>query len=271
MHDYQKKVGRKHKISPRSERTRSQQKDRTDGVPDDQVNKVVAMMAATDPDPKELSPSERMEKMINELCTSMKEVRGQMNNIQSDIAQIKKMQTDHYEDLDTKLADCKRENESLKNKLNSATDRIDTLEQCYGRTYSLREKEKKDKKAYNLIIRGVPEGDKERLYETMNDLLAPLQGQITYTQTDGAIRMGAKTINRQGGGQKRGQVRPIKLYCATRLQKGVLYRGLPEIRKIPKFANVTMNNDLDNDSMLVRKEENTAVKIMDKIIANILY
>ena len=32
---------------------------------------------------------------------------------------------------------------------------------------------------------------------------------------------------------------------ATRLQKGALFRGLQDIRKMPMFAHVTTSNDLD--------------------------
>ena len=203
MLEYQKKVGRKHRISPRNERTRSQQKKETDSVLDNEVNKAVTIaMAAEDPDladMRNLMPIERLEKMMNGMCQAMKEVQGQMSSMQKDVSQIKKLQTVHYEDLGRKLADCQRENADLKNQVKAAEDRIDTLEQCYGRTYTLREKDRKDKKALNLIIRGVPECDRERIYETMNDLLAPLQGEITYTQTNGASRMGAKPTNQQIG------------------------------------------------------------------------
>ena len=151
MLEYQKKVGRKHKITPRNKRTRSQLRERKKSVPDDEVNKAVVMMAGTGLDLVELTPIERLEKMINGMCNSIKEVQGQMNTIQNDVAQIKKMQLDHYENLDKRLADCQQENEDLKTQLNVATDRIDTLELCYGKTYSLREKAKKERKAYNYL------------------------------------------------------------------------------------------------------------------------
>ena len=255
MLDYQKKVGKKHRISPRSGRTRSQQKDKDGSVPNYEVDKASTTMAANEPNIGDLQPMDRLEKLMNDMCKSMKEVQGQITCIQSDVVQIKKLQTEHYEDLDRKLIACQQENEDLKSQLSTAVDRIDTLEQCYGSTYAQREKEKNEKKALNLIIRGVPENDREKMHETMNDLLAQLNtNEVIYTQTNGAIRMGAKPKNQAGGKQKGPQPRPIKLYCATRLQKGVLYRGLKDIRKIPKYAKVTMNNDWDNDSMIVRKE-----------------
>ena len=257
MLDYQRKVGRKHKISPRNERTRSQQRDKGGSVPNYEVNKALATMATKDPDLANLQPMDRLEKLMNDMCNSMKVVQGQITCIQNDVVQIKNLQTEHYEKLDRKLVACQQENEDLKNQLTIATDRIDTLEQCYGNTYTQQEKEKNEKKAFNLIIRGVPENDREKMYETMNDLLAPLNNEVIYTQTNGAIRMGARPSNQTGGKQRSTQPRPIKLHCATRLQKGVLYRGLQDIRKIPKYAKVSMSNEWDNDSMLVRKEVQT--------------
>ena len=99
----------------------------------------------------------------------------------------------------------------------------------------------------------------------MGDLLNPLDGDLTYVQTNGAVRLGKKPTTTQGNDAKRSQHRPIKLHCATRLQKGVLFRGLQNIRKIPKFANVTMSNDLDNDRMLIRKEVYTLYTAAKKI------
>ena len=46
-----------------------------------------------------------------------------------------------------------------------------------------------------------------------------------------------------------------------------MYRAAQEIRKIPKFANVTLGNNLDNDKMLVRKEVFT-IFIAAKKLAN---
>ena len=256
MQDYQKRTGRKHGISPRSGRTRSQRKDPAGSVPNDSVNKVVSMMAENNPheDLSNLSPMDRLEKMMNNMCQQMNEVQGQLKSVQLDTSEIKTKQKEHYDDLSNKLATCQKENADLKEKLNQAIDRIDTLEHCYFKTYSVREKEKKSKKANNIIIRGVPESVNEKMFETMGELLVPLAEDLRYSQTDGATRLGKKPNNPRGGDAGRTQHRPIKLYCATRLQKGILFRGLQNIRNIPKFANVSMSNDLDNDKMMIRKE-----------------
>ena len=252
MQEYQKKVGRKHKITPRSKRTRSQCKLTVGSVPSNEVNNM-AENDSTD-DLSALPPMERLEKMMGNMCRKLTEVQGQMYNMQADIAEIKLKQTEHYDDLTGKLAECQKENAQLKTHLSAAVDRIDTLEQCYKKSYSLREEDKKIQRANNIIIRGVPEVRNEKLFETMGELIAPLEGELLYTQTNGAVRMGKGLSNPHGNDARQGRHRPIKLYCATRLQKGVLFRGLQDIRKIPKFANVTMSNDLDNDRMMVRKE-----------------
>ena len=104
------------------------------------------------------------------------------------------------------------------------------------------------------------------MFETMNELMAPLKGEVTYVQTDGASRIGQRDKGQQRG-RRQGpdRPRPIRLFCTTRLQKGVIYRGIQKIRKIHKFANVTLSNDLDNDKMLVRKEVYTIFTAVKKI------
>ena len=255
MQAYQKKEGTKHRISPRSARTRSQKKSGSESVPNDHsdsVNKTDVTMAEQVND--NLSPLERLEVMMATMCTNIKEINGKVTSMQADLTVMKENQDSNYNKLNDKLADCQRENEDLKLQLSRAVDRIDTLEQCYGNTYNNMERVKKEKRANNIIIRGVPEKDNERMHETMNELLGPLKGEVTYVQTDGAARLGPRDKGQSRGRRQRDQPRPIRVFCTTRLQKGVIYRAIQDIRKIPKFANVTLGNDLDNDRMLIRKE-----------------
>ena len=144
MQDYQKKVGRKHKISPRSKRTRSRCKYTEESVPDDNINKLVTMAEEKpNEDLNNLSPMDRLEKMMNNMCRQMSEVQSQMNIIQTDVSEIKTKQTEQYNDLTGKLADCQKENAELKVHLSAAIDRIDAREQCYRKSYATREKENK--------------------------------------------------------------------------------------------------------------------------------
>ena len=103
-------------------------------------------------------------------------------------------------------------------------DRINTLEQCYKKTYSFREKERKIKKANNIIIGGVHETNNEKLYEIICELLVSLRG-------DCAVQLGKKPDYPQGNQVRQGFQLPFKLHCSTRLQKGLLFKGLQDIRK----------------------------------------
>ena len=164
MQSYQKKEGKKHRISPRSTRTRSQNKGV--GVPsnhNDHTNIPEINMA--EKNKEDLSPIERLEGMMETMCASIKEINGKVTSIQSDITVIKEKQDSNYKLLSDKLANCQKENEALKIQLGRAVDRIDTLEQCYGNTYNSMERVKKDKKVNNIIIRGVPERDNERMHD----------------------------------------------------------------------------------------------------------
>ena len=200
MQAYQKKEGTKHRISPRSARTRSQKKSGSESVPNDHsdsVNKTDVTMAEQVND--NLSPLERLEVMMATMCTNIKEINGKVTSMQADLTVMKENQDSNYNKLNDKLADCQRENEDLKLQLSRAVDRIDTLEQCYGNTYNNMERVKKEKRANNIIIRGVPEKDNERMHETMNELLGPLKGEVTYVQTDGAARLGPRDKGQSRG------------------------------------------------------------------------
>ena len=275
MQAYQKKTGKKHKISPRSTRSRSLRSASVESVPDDSIESVpndqnqqvnnpgINMAEGTDAN---LNPMERLDAMMSKMCKNVKELTDKITTMQTDIMVIKDNQTANYDKLNDKLADCQKENSELKTELSKAVDRIDTLEQCYGNTYNSMERERKAKKANNIIIRGVPEKENEKMFETMNEFMVTLNGEVTYVQTDGATRIGTTVRGQQRGHrQAQDQPRPIRLFCTTRLQKGVLYRGIQNIRKNQKFANVTLSNDLDNDRMLVRKEVYTIFTAAKKI------
>ena len=92
------------------------------------------------------------------------------------------------------------------------------------------------------------------MHETMKELLDPLKGILDYSQTDGAVRVGQKAKGQQRGRARPNKPRPIKLFCSTRLQKGEIFRGLTELKKNQKFADLSLANDLDNDKMIGRKE-----------------
>ena len=134
----------------------------------------------------------------------MKELNERFTSIQADITEIKETQSTNYKELNNRLAESQNENRELKTQLNKAIDRIDTLERCNGHTINNMERAKKDGKAKNIIIRGAPEVENEKMQETMNELVAPAKGQLTYIQTDGAIRLGQRNKGQQGGQQGQG-------------------------------------------------------------------
>ena len=84
------------------------------------------------------------------LLVPCKETQNRYRNApQADILKIKIKQSEHYADLTGK-----KEKAALKTQLSAGINRINTLEQFYKKTYSFREKERKIKKANNIIIRG---------------------------------------------------------------------------------------------------------------------
>ena len=77
---------------------------------------------------------------------------------------------------------------------------------------------------------------------------------FNYTNTNGAVRLGKPpkqlAVNAgQGNHNKTGQAkrtpppRPIKLCCATRQQKGEIFRGIPTLKQMQNMARVTVSRD----------------------------
>ena len=83
--------------------------------------------------------------------------------------------------------------------------------------------------------------------------------------THGAIRLGRVPKQQQqnvGQGNQRAVAgthqsrppRPIKLYCAMRLQKGELFKKAQTLKQTPKFARTSITSDLTEDQMMIQQE-----------------
>ena len=122
--------------------------------------------------------------------------------------------------MENKFVELQSQIKILNDKLQTADERIVTLENLYYESYSKQEADLKGKQALNVIIRGVPEERDERLHVLMGELLAPVK-TIDYTQTNGASRLGRPSKQtQQRGRQSETKPRPISLRCMTVLQKG---------------------------------------------------
>ena len=272
MQAYQLKEKTKLKHSARVTRNRgrlTQQlvtKDAT--TPYDSINKPAeprsSHTVSTMQNPKSPEPPSKMniETLINNLSSQMaiankalsdeiKVVNTTVNTMNLTIESIRSDLKAHQQKVDTEIIELKDQNKSLDDKLSKAKERITTLENLYYDIYQKQEAKHKSKQALNVVIRGVPEVQNEKMYVTMSELLTPTQS-IEYTQTNGATRMGKPPKSMHG--QTGGQPRPIKLRCATVLQKGVIFRAVSKIKEIPKFQNVRITNELNKEDLMAHKE-----------------
>ena len=135
--------------------------------------------------------------------------------------------------------------------MSTANERIITLENLYFDLYHKQERDQMSKQAMNLIIRGIPESQNEKMYEIMGSLL-DVVGSFSYVNTDGASRLG--NHNRARPNVQTAPPRPIKLRCATVLQKGEIFRALNDLKKVDQFKNIRISNELNKDDMLEHKE-----------------
>ena len=199
-----------------------------------------------------LSPLERM---IQNLSDKFDKFERNIATIDVNIKGIREEMRESQVNTNNKLDELTEQNKHLENKLNSATERIETLENLFYDTYTKSETDLKNKQAMNIIIRGVPEVNGEQLHQTMSELLG-LVGTITYIQTNDAQRLGRdrNTDRTADHVNKTQKPRPIKLRCATTLQKGEIFRALTNIKTNEKFKNITLANEPNKDEMIARKE-----------------
>ena len=103
----------------------------------------------------------------------------------------------------------------------------------------------------NLIIRGIPELPNEKMHEIMGELLDTV-GSFAYVATNGATRLGKRNKSRVN--DPTATPRPIRLRCATVLQKGEIFRAIDKLKKVQKFKDIRVANELNKDDMLEHKE-----------------
>ena len=148
--------------------------------------------------------------------------------------------------------------DELQVKVDLAHDRIATLESCYMNLYHENQELKNKQKACNIIIRGVREKLREKMYETMGDLFATIGGNANYLMTDGAVRMEKLNRSQSKQGAKvrdaTDKPRPIQVFCKSLLPKGEIFRSLEKIKANPNFANVRLSSGLNGDEMMQYKE-----------------
>ena len=123
------------------------------------------------------------------LSNEIKSVNTTIGTLNQNIENIRTDLQAHQDQIDSKVKDLEDQNLQLNSKLTFANERIMTLENLYFDIYQKQEAEFKGKQALNIIIRGMPEVQNERMHEVMSELLAPTQS-IVYTKTNGATRLG---------------------------------------------------------------------------------
>ena len=196
-------------------------------------------------------PSTPMESMMKGLSDKFDSFQNNIKTIDDNISGLRKEISENQTQTNTKLDQLTERNKVLENKLKNAINRIETLENLYYDTYVKNDIDQKNKQAMNIIIRGVPEAANEQLHVIMTELL-DLVGSITYVQTNGAQRLGRENQNSPQNNTQR--PRPIKLRCATTLQKGEIFRALKKIHSKEKFKNVSLSNEANKEDLIIRKE-----------------
>ena len=253
MLPYQLKEPKKTRFSPRI--TRQQSKVTRDAHT--QVSKQThskspphsSIMANTDTDNDQPS----MEDMVRSMFNDMKAQNATMTSLDQTVKDFRAEFNVSHQNILDQLEDMKSKNKTLEDRLTTANERIVTLENLYYDIYKGKQEDIKQKLAYNIIIRGIQEEEGEEMHRIMNEFLGAV-GTVSYTNTNGAIRLGRKQSNHVNGAQGGSMIRPIRLCCVSLQQKGDIFRAVRQVQAIPKFAAVRLSNDLNKEDLLVHKE-----------------
>ena len=214
----------------------------------DQVRNMSSLEPTPPPD---LTVKPSIEQMIMNLTTQFATFDVSIKRMDSNINATRAEMCSNQTAITAQLKDVFDQNKVLEEKLSTANERIITLENLYFDLYHKQERDLMNKQAMNLIIRGIPELPNEKMHEIMGELLDTV-GSFAYVATNGATRLGNR--NKSRANDPTATPRPIRLRCATVLQKGEIFRAIDKLKKVQKFKDIRVANELNKDDMLEHKE-----------------
>ena len=170
-----------------------------------------------DPDPNtRLS----LEDMIGNLSAQFPTFDTTIKRIDDNLMATRAEMNSNQTTSNSQLQNMIEQNQVLEEKLSAANKRIIPLENLYFEMYHKQERDLMNKQAMNQIIRGIP--------ESQNNV-----GSFAHVDTNGASRLGNN--NQTRANDPTAPPRPIRLRCATVLQKGEVIRALDKLKKVDKF------------------------------------
>ena len=184
---------------------------------------------------------------INDIKETLKAVLAQS----SQITEVNKLLKSSEDKLDQYLDQTRL----LKDNVTRIETRLVRVEE-----YIRSDKENKlrELRQKNIISRGVPESDSEKMHVVMTDLLNKMGASFAYSATHGAIRLGNPTNQTQAqeatGADRSPYIRPIKLRLSTTQQKSELAGIQKNAKHHEKYKNIRLFNDYNDEELLVHKE-----------------
>ena len=225
---------------------------------------------------------DRMSASYTTLQHDFERVNSGLKKFNRGFDEIKGIIKFNHDELTDRITKSEEENRALRTELTRMRSKLNSLEKFRAQTADRHKFHDREQRSYNVIIRGIPEEDRhERVHDTIAEMIDTATPRFTYLDTDGALRMGqsrarpsrAPARDPERGGPGGGAShspdphwregrdarhapfpRPIKLRCTTKQQKSELFRQVSLIKENPKFVNVSLSNDLDDDELMVFRE-----------------
>ena len=142
---------------------------------------------------------------------------------------------------------CLKENSSLRCAQVDMEERIKLLETQVINLRSKKTQREKESRQLNLIVKGLPQKDNEKVFVTMRSLIDKLGLSFSYSATHGAYRMG-------GANRNAVYPRPIKWFLTTRQQKAEIFGVQYKLKDNDVFKKVRLVNDYAEDELLEHRE-----------------
>ena len=194
---------------------------------------------------------ENLTAILTKLEQSVKTMDESIKSLTTDTTtntdSIKKMNADLNKRMDELIANDTNNTQNIKAheaKIQMLTADVQMLKK------DMKERQRREKEL-NVIIRGLPEKKKEKMHETMSNLLTAGGASFNFSATNGAYRMGKVTDDSSNINKR---TRSIKLVLATRQQKSELFGIWKQLKTNKQYEKVQIQSDMDDDDMLKLRE-----------------
>ena len=226
----------------------------SDDLGNDQLERVAPAVSRLSDAPameKYVSEPSGTEKLLNSLSNSVQAIHSTLNcltgKVDENISAVSVLKQEINDKIDSYINSGKE----LRGEIDDLKAHVSLLQAEVSDLKTERTRAKEDKRLLNVIIRGIPEDRNEKMYVIMAEFLCAAGCSFQYAFTNGASIIGRLP---KSSGEVSRYARPIKLCLITKQQKSELFGLKENYLKVPKFINVRLANNMNEEELLAYRE-----------------